>query len=304
VRLQTALQRQGIASGGPQLALPNDLHYDGRIIRANRTPCEPPMTDYRHWRISTADRVTTLTLCRADAKNSLLPETLDELRPITARLRDDRNTWAVILQGDGDHFSTGVDVGVIGRMPGQAEAEYRAGLRTMQSALDEFEALEKPTIAKLRGFCIGGGLLLALCCDFRVASQRTYFSLPEVKIGLAVVMGTQRITRVAGSATAKELVMLGERFDAATAEAHGLVHRVVPPAELDAAVASLADRFRRLSPRTVAIAKRIIDRGASMTLRDSQDLEIDAQAELLGSADLREAITSYSERREPRFTGE
>lgn len=262
------------------------------------------MTAYRHWRISTSDRITTLTLCRANTQNSLLAETLAELRDITAALRNDRDTWAVVVQGDGDHFSVGVDIGVIKQMPGQAEPEYRNGLRTMQAALDEFEALEKPTIAKLRGFCIGGGLLLALCCDFRIAAQRTYFSLPEVKLGLAVIMGTQRITRIAGPAAAKELVMLGERFDAATAHGHGLVHRVVPPAELDAAVEALAARFRRLPPRTVAIAKRIIDGGASMTLRESQDLEIDAQAELLGSVDLPEAIASYTERREPHFTGE
>jgi len=262
------------------------------------------MTDYRHWNLAATDHIATLTLCRAAAKNSIVPETLAELRAITAQLAADRDTWAVIVQGDGDHFSTGVDVGVIGRMPSQSEAEYRAGLRAMQNALDEFEALEKPTIAKLRGFCIGGGLLLALCCDFRIASQKTYFSLPEVKIGLAVVMGTQRLTRVIGAAATKELILLGDRFDAETAHRLGLVHRVVPAAALDEAALAFADRFRRLPPRTIAIAKRIIDRGAPLSLRESQNLEIDAQAELLGSSDLREAIASYTERRAPRYTGQ
>ncbi|MBI5878965.1 MAG: enoyl-CoA hydratase/isomerase family protein [Chloroflexi bacterium] len=262
------------------------------------------MPDTNHWNVETTDHITTLTLNRASAKNSLLPETLVELRTITAWLAADRATWAVVVQGAGDHFSTGVDVGIIGQMPGQPEAEYRTSLRTMQSALDEFEALEKPVIAKLRGFCIGGGLLLALCCDFRIASQKTYFSLPEVKIGLAVVMGTQRITRVIGPAATKELVLLGERFDADAARGYGLVHRVVPPAELDGAVAAFADKFKRLPPRTVGIAKRIIDHGASMSLRTSQDLEIDAQAELLNSADLREAIASYTGHREPRYSGD
>lgn len=174
----------------------------------------------------------------------------------------------------------------------------------MQRALDEFEALEKPTIAKLHGFCIGGGLLLALCCDFRVASQKTIFALPEVKLGIAVLMGTHRITRVAGMPTTKELILLGERFDAQTAQTYGLVHKVVPPDRLDAAVNTLAAKFRKLPPRTTGIAKRIINQGYHLSLRESQNLEIDAQAELLDSPDFREAVESYLERRQPRFTGE
>jgi enoyl-CoA hydratase/carnithine racemase len=146
-------------------------------------------------------------------------------------------------------------------------------------------------------------LLLALCCDFRIASQRTIFALPEVKLGIAVIMGTQRISRVVGTAAAKQLILLGDRFNAQTAQALGLVHKVVPPDQLDAAVASLANRFRRLPPRTIGAAKRILNAGYDLSLRDSEDLEIDAQAQLLHSQDLREAIASYLEKREPRFTG-
>jgi enoyl-CoA hydratase/carnithine racemase len=159
------------------------------------------------------------------------------------------------------------------------------------------------TVAKLKGFCIGGGLLLALCCDFRIASERTVFSFPEVKLGIAVLMGTQRVTRVAGIAAAKEMILLGERFGARKAEAHGLVHKVVPPRDLDDAVTALAGKFRSLPPRTVGIAKRIIQDGYSLSLRASQELEIDAQAELLASHDIREALASYREKRRPAFTG-
>ena len=186
----------------------------------------------------------------------------------------------------------------------QSEQVNRGYLLSLQRCLDEFESLEKPTIAKLRGFCIGGGLVLALCCDFRIASQRTIFSLPEVRLGLPIIMGTQRLTRVAGVAAAKEIIMLGKRFNASAAQAYGLLHQVVPPGELDAAVAALADKFQRLPPRTVAIAKRIINLGHNLSMRDSQNLELDAQAELLDSPDLREGRESYSEKRRPRFTGE
>jgi enoyl-CoA hydratase/carnithine racemase len=262
------------------------------------------MANYRYWQLSEDDHIASLSLNRPQAMNSLTAETLYELREVTGYLRGRPDVWAVILEGQGDHFSVGIDLSVIEEMLKVPESAYREGLRSLQQCLDDFEALEKVTVAKLKGFCIGGGLLLALCCDFRIASERTVFSLPEVKLGFAVLMGTQRVTRVAGLAATKELILLGERFGAHKAEAYGLVHRVVPPHQLDEAVAALAGRFRRLPPRTVGIAKRIINEGHTLSLRMSQDLEIDAQAELLAGHDIREAIASFREKRRPEFIGE
>ena len=262
------------------------------------------MAEYRNWLLTEEAHIATLTLNRPDDMNSLTAETLFELRDITAYLRTRRDVWVVIVRGQGKHFSTGMDINVIRGRLHQSEQANREYLLSLQQCLDEFESLEKPTIAKLRGFCIGGGLILALCCDFRIASQRTIFSLPEVRLGLPIIMGTQRLTRVAGVAATKEMILLGKRFNANAAQAYGLLHQVVPPDELDAAVAALADKFTRLPPRTVGIAKRIINSGYDLSMRDSQDLEIDALTELLDSHDLQEAIESYSERRRPRFTGE
>ena len=262
------------------------------------------MSTYRHWLLSEEAHVATLTLNRPEAMNSLTSEMLYELRDISAYLRTRSDVWVVIVQAQGKHFSAGMDVHMIQERLGQSEQANRELLMELQQCLDDFEALEKPTIAKLQGFCIGGGLILALCCDFRIASQRTIFSLPEVKLGLAVLMGTQRVTRVAGVAATKEIILLGKRFNARQAQAYGLVNQVVPPDELDAAVAALADRFQELPPRTVGIAKRIIDTGYNLSMRESQDLEIDAQSELLGSPDVQEAMESYLEKRRPQFRGE
>ena len=261
------------------------------------------MSGYQHWLLTEQAHIATLTLNRPEAQNSLTPGTLYELRDVTAYLRSRRDVWAVIVQGAGRHFSTGVDIDTIrGRLtrPEQANREFLLGL---QLCLDEFEALEKPTIAKVHGFCLGGGLILALCCDFRVASQRTVFGLPEVRLGIAVIMGTQRVTRVAGVAATKEMILLGRRFNARAARAYGLVQQVVPPDELDATVAALADGFLLLPPRTVGIAKRIIDAGHNISMRDSQDLEIDAQVEVLDGPDVREAMESFLEQRRPDFVG-
>ena len=262
------------------------------------------MSIYQHWQITSNDNITTLTLNRPEANNSLLLETLAELRTIMKDLSADKETWAVIVQGQGEHFCTGFDTTVLQSMPGHPETDFREQLLEMQLAFDDLESLEKPTLAKLQGFCLGGGLILALCCDFRIASQKTVFALPEIKIGMAVLAGTQRITRVAGIAATKELVLLGKRLHAEAAHTYGLVHQVVPADQLDLAVNALADKFRKLPPRTTAIAKRIINQGQYLSLRESQNLEIDAQAELLDSPDFREAVESYLEKRPPRFTGE
>lgn len=262
------------------------------------------MTEYQNWLLSEEGHIATLTLNRPEAGNNLTPETFYELREITESLRSRTNIWAVIIQGQGKYFSTGIDVNMLQSRLNQPEKDNRTFLLGLQECLDDFEMLEKPTIAKLHGFCIGGGLILALCCDFRIASQRTVFSLPEVKLGIGVIMGTQRVTRVAGVAATKEMILLGNRFNAKTAQHYGLIHQVVSPDELDARVAALAGRFKHLPPRTVGISKRIINSGQDLTLRDSQDLEIDAQMELLDSADMREALESYLDKREPKFTGQ
>jgi len=265
---------------------------------------ERMMPEVQNWLLTEETHIAILTLNRPEAMNNLTAETLYELRDITAYLRNRKKVWVVIVQGQGKHFSIGMDVNVIKGRLDQSERANREYLLGLQQCIDDFEALEKPTIAKLHGFCIGGGLILALCCDFRIASQRTIFNLPEIKLGVPVLWGTQRLTHVAGVAAAKEMILLGRRFKARAAQAYGLLHEVVPPDELDTTVAALADKFQRLPPRTVGIAKRIIHSGYNLSPRDSQNLEIDALDELLDSPDSREAIESYSEKRRPQFTGE
>jgi len=261
------------------------------------------MPEYQHWLLTKQGHVATLTLNRPDAKNSLTLETLSELRAVTADLGADGDAWVVVVQGQGDHFCIGVEVSVSQWVASRPEPLYRETLREMQRALDEFEALEKPTIARIQGFCISAGLLLALCCDLRVASERTVFSLPEVKLGLGVVMGTQRVVRAAGIAAAKKLILLGERFDAEAALGYGLVHQVVPPEQVDAAVSALTGKLLKLPPRTLGLSKRLINQGYALSLRESQDLEIDAQAELLDSPDFQEALASFLEKRPARYRG-
>jgi len=262
------------------------------------------MTDYQNWTLEIDQNIATLTLNRANKLNSLTADTLHELRDIANSLKDNSEVWVVILQGAGDNFSAGVDVSQIQSMVGQDDTAYRENLRDLQDCLDTFESLPQPVIAKIKGFCIGGGLILACCCDFRLADTSATFHLPEVQLGIAVIMGTQRITRVAGIPNTKEMVLMAERFSAEKAQAYGLLHNLVEPEELDQVVDDFAIRLSQLPPRTVRIAKQIIDEGATMSLRDSQDLEIDLQGGLLNSPDFAEGVTAFFEKRSANFTGE
>ena len=262
------------------------------------------MTDYKNWILEIDRPIATLTLNRAEQMNSLTSDTLHELRDIAKSLHNNQDVWVIILQGAGEHFSVGVDVNQIQMMVGQDETAYQENLRDLQDCLDTFEALPQPIIAKLKGHCIGGGLLLACCCDFRVADDTVRFHLPEVQLGIAVIMGTQRLTRIAGIPNTKEMVMLAERFNAEKAKSYGLLHNLIDPEELDEVAEDLAIRFTKLPPRTVSIAKQIIDQGATMPLRESQDLEADLQASLLNSPDFKEGVDAFFEKRSAQFIGE
>ena len=262
------------------------------------------MPEYQHWQLGEQDRIATLSLNRPEHSNSFIPAAFFELRDITNRLSANKDVWAVIVQGEGNHFSIGMDVEVISQMINLEQALYRKTLREMQECLDVFEALEKPAIAKLHGFCLGGGMILVLCCDFRIASRRTVFGFPEVKRGVPVIMGTHRVVRILGPGLSKEIMFLGRNIRAHTAQAYGLIHQVVEPEDLDDKVAALASKFLKLPPRTVGAIKRIINEGRHLSIRASQDLEIEAQAELLDSPDFIEAVTSYLENRSPTFRGE
>lgn len=253
---------------------------------------------FQNWVVREEGPLTTLELHRQDHSNNLTADTLYELSEITDRLRADQDVRAVILQGQGDHFSTGIDLPMVKERLEYSEQDNRRFLLGLQVCLDNFESVDVPTIAKLRGFCIGGGLLLALCCDFRFASERTIFGLPEVKLGVPILWGTQRITRVAGLAHTKEMVMLGGRFRAKQALAYGLVHQIVPASDLDDATRALADKLIKLPQRALALAKHIIDAGIGLTMRESQKLEIEALTEILESPGIRETFEHYVESRQ------
>lgn len=257
---------------------------------------------YQHWILERHKKIAYLTLNRPEVKNRLDVQTFEELKEITQSIAQDPQVWAVILQSKGEAFSAGVDVNLIGSLFGLDEVTFKKQLKSLQEVLDAFEALEKPTIAALHGAVVGGGMILALCCDFRIAAQNTTFSLPEVKRSIGVIMGTQRITRTIGMAHTKELVLLGKRIMAERAYSMGLVHQVVSQEDLANRVEQLAGQFLKLPPLAVGLCKKIIQEGQFLE-RAGQDLEMEAQVALLKTQDFKEAIASFFEKRKPVYQG-
>lgn len=261
------------------------------------------MKEYNHWLQIEEDHTARLILNRADQNNSLPQEVFYELRDISHELNARDDIWVVVLEGAGRHFSVGLDFGFLNQMVDMSRETFGNIARDLLDCLNAFDAVEKPTIARLHGFCLGGGLVLALCCDFRIAVRRTVLGLPEVKRGLVAVGGTHRVTRTVGVGAAKEMLLLGENITAQRALEMGLVHQVVPDDELDKQVNALAKKFHQMPPRTVGLAKMVINRGYDLSLQESEELEVELQKKMLGSADFQEAIKSFLEERPPNYTG-
>ncbi|MEM7106171.1 MAG: enoyl-CoA hydratase/isomerase family protein [Bacteroidota bacterium] len=259
--------------------------------------------EFQHWQLEIKDHIAFLTLDRPIEKNRLDQITLSELGTISQLLADDPKVWVIILQANGGCFSAGVDVSLIGSLVGQKSEIYRENLRKYQEFIDAFEAIRKPTIAALNGPVIGGGMILAVCCDFRIAAQNVFFELPEVKRSIGVIMGTQRIIRTIGIPHTKEMVMLGTKVHAERAFQIGLVNKVVPNDQLRSQAIEFANLFLELPPLAVGVCKQIINE-AQFLERAGQDLEIEAQERLLMTHDFQEAISSFFEKRKPVYKGE
>lgn len=195
-----------------------------------------------------------LTLARPEKLNPLSTLTLREIEQAARWLDDQPGLKVVVVSGEGRAFSAGADVSAFGSGSGSVEGgssphlDAQAGWR-MARAMDELRAV---TIARIQGWCVGGGVVLAGVCDLRIASEDARFSIPEIDIGIPLAWGgIPRLVREIGPALTKELVMTCRPFDAAEARAAGFLNRVVPHAELDTAVEELATTL--LSKPTLAL---------------------------------------------------
>jgi len=236
-------------------------------------------------RIDKTDTITTIYLNRPSQRNSLNAELMDELRGLIDQLRDDQTTRAVIVTGAGKTFSAGADVDLLTRIGESYTPEQtRDEISKWRTTFDALEQLPQITIAAINGLAYGGGVVLALACDFRLASTRAIFGLPEIKLGMVLALGgTQRLTRLIGVSAAKEMILRGRNVTAIDAQRMGLAHRIAEPGDLMGLAKSWAERAVDYSPRALALAKRLVDQSFDRDANASGEAETIAQVELLRS---------------------
>jgi enoyl-CoA hydratase/carnithine racemase len=216
----------------------------------------------------------------------------------------DKAVRVVVVTGAGGKaFISGADISRFGaeRSTEEAVARYNASVAQANNTFYDFP---KPTIAMINGYCIGGGLGLAVCCDLRICSDKSKFGIPAAKLGLGYGFpGIKRLTDVVGPAFAKEIFFTARQFDAEDARVMGLVNRVVPEAELESFVKTYADAIASNAPLTVNTAKYII--GQAVTDEARRDLGRAAAMvqQCFESKDYVEGRTAFMEKRKPVFTG-
>jgi enoyl-CoA hydratase len=244
----------------------------------------------------------TVTVDRPKSLNALDTRTLEELEKAFADLAGHPELRGVIVTGAGEKaFVAGAD---IAEMNGLDETRARHFGARGQRVMDVIAAHPVPVVAAVNGFALGGGCELALACDFIYASENAKFGLPEVSLGILPGFGgTQRLTRLVGRARAKELIFTGDMIDAARAKEIGLVMDVVPLPKLLGHARAALERVAKKGPLAIRRAKEAIDRGADLDLADGLRIEREVFADLFDSADRREGMKAFLEKRPPTFTG-
>jgi len=246
--------------------------------------------------------VTYVTINRPDVRNALSRELNVQLAQLAADLQHDDSVHAVVITGAGEKaFCAGADLKERKGVPAAESGPY---INAIAGAINGIGEIRKPTIAAMNGSAYGGGLELALACDFRVLVEGAELGLTEVRLGIMPgAGGTQRLPRIVGEARAKELIMLGRKVAAARALELGLVHQVVPRAQLMGAVDALLGELAGCAPLSVAQAKTAIERGYARPLEEGLEIERQCYDVTLFSEDRDEGLAAFAEGRPPRYQG-
>ena len=253
-------------------------------------------------KVERRDGAAWLTIDRADAMNALSGEVLTQLGREIDSLGGDPSVRAVVVTGAGDKaFCAGAD---LKERRGMDEAATRVRIDLINSVFTRLSRLGKATIAAMNGVAFGGGLELALCCDFRLAVAGGQLGLTEVRLGIMPgAGGTQRLLRLVGVSRAKEMILLGRRISSERALDIGLVHEVVPAAQLVDAVGKLLAELGGAAPRSITMAKRAIDEGADVDIDEGLKIERQCYEVIFVIEDRNEGLRAFAEKRPPRFQG-
>jgi enoyl-CoA hydratase len=257
---------------------------------------------FRNLRCEVSDGLAVVTVDRPKVLNALDAQTVRELGDCIGALETRDDVAVIALTGAGEKaFIAGADIKVLAEQ-GVLEGKQNALLG--QALSNRIERCEKPVIAAINGFALGGGLEIALCCDFRYATTNARLGLPEVSLGIIPGYGgTQRLPRLIGKGLALELILSGEMIDAEQALRIGLVNQVCEPAELLMAVRKVATAIRSRGPLAVRMAKQAVWRGLEVPIHEGLRIEADLFGLISATANMKEGMRAFLEKRKPGWQG-
>lgn len=245
------------------------------------------------------NNIATIKINRAKVLNALNSETLKEFEIILDEISNDKTIYSVILTGEGKAFVAGAD---ITEMKELSPMEGRKFGQLGNKIFRKLELLNKPVIAAINGFALGGGCELAMACDIRIASSKAKFGQPEVGLGITPGFGgTQRLARLVGLGMAKQLIFTGEIINADEALRIGLVNKVVEPEELLNVAKKMAETICSNAPIAIALSKEAISRGLQSDIDTALAYEAEAFGLCFSTEDQKEGMNAFVEKRDKCF---
>lgn len=259
------------------------------------------MAEYQTIRLAVENRVARVTLDRPETHNAFNDVMLAELIDVFGRLRGEEKVRVVVLTGEGKSFCAGADIVWMKRVISYTYEENLEDSNQVSECMHCLYTLPQPTIARVNGAAIGGGMGLASACDIVVASERAVFSLSEVKIGLVPACISPYVLKRAGEAKCREFFLTGERLSADRALEAGLINRAVPHEKLDEAVGEIIEMLLASGPKAQATCKALLQKLPEIPLEEAKAYTAHVIASLRLSEEGQEGMTAFLEKRTPAW---
>jgi methylglutaconyl-CoA hydratase len=254
---------------------------------------------YRFLETRREGAVAELSLNRPEVRNAFNDGVIEELGDWAARTESDGALRVVVLSGRGKIFSAGADIEWMSRTRDYQSEDYRRDAEALTATLRALNELPQALVGRVQGAAIAGGAGLVSVCDIVVAAETAVFGFTEVKLGIVPAIISPFVLTKIGPSAARELFVTGERFSAARAREIGLVHRVVPEAELDAAVAAVVSELLTAAPGAVAAAKKLVREVTGLTPAAAAPRTAELIAERRTSAEARAGLSAFLEKKKP-----
>ena len=261
------------------------------------------MTDPKTIAIERRGTSLVVTLKRPERRNAVSLEMMSELIAAVDAAEDDAAVRAIIITGGNEYFSAGADLTEAVKV--KTATDGKRYFNSWHRLNERLETSSKPVIAAIEGFCMTGGLELALACDLRVAGEGASFAITSARIGtVAGAGGTQRLPRVVGLANALDMLFAAEPIDAVEARRIGLINRLTLKGGALEKALDMGALYATRGPLAIAFVKRVVHRGMQMDLASSIELETYLVSTVYSTQDKQEGITAFLEKRKPNFTGQ